>query len=120
VVVGDGDAARREALLAGLGEIGRVEVTGTAATGVDTIIEAWRHQPDVILLDLTLPGMDPAEVTRHLRRAAPDAAVCLVATSQGEAGISAALDAGARDCITHTASPEEIAIVLRRVATRGS
>lgn len=116
VVVGDDDRPYREELVAHLTALGNVEVAGAAANGADVVIEAWRHRPDVVLLDLTLPGMSAAETTRHISRAAPNAAVCLLVASETDSGISEALDAGARDCLVKTATPEQIAIVLRRVS----
>ncbi|MBI2759872.1 MAG: response regulator transcription factor [Chloroflexi bacterium] len=115
VVVGNSDHTYREQLVANLAELGNIEVAGSASTGVDTIIEAWRHRPDVVLLDLSLPGMSAAETTRHIRRAAPESAICLLVVSEGDAGISEALDAGARECLVKTSTPEEIAIVLNRL-----
>ena len=116
VVVGNQDRQYREELVAGLTSLGYVEVAGAASNGSDVVIEAWRHRPDVVLLDLTLPGMSAAETTRHITRAAPNAAVCLLVSSENDPGISEALDAGARDCLVKTATPAQIATVLRRVS----
>ncbi len=114
VVVGERDQALRAGLLASLGTLSNVEVAASAANGADVVIEAWRHRPDVVLLDLRLPGMSAAEATRHITRAAPEAAVCLLVASEFDEGITEAIDAGARDCLVRSAPPEEIAIVLRR------
>lgn len=118
VVVGHDDPTYRDGLVANLQELGTVEVAGAAATGADVVIEAFRQRPDVVLLDLGLPGMTAAETTRHIGRAAPGAAVCLLVESEFDRGISEALDAGARDCLRRCATPEEIAIVLRRLSAR--
>lgn len=115
IVLGDGDQPSREGLVACLTTLGNVEVAAEASNGSDVVIEAWRHRPDVVLLDLTLPGMSAAETTRHIGRAAPESAVCLLVASETDPGISEALDAGARDCLVKSASPEQIAIVLKRL-----
>ena len=116
VVVGNHDRRYRDELVAGLTALGYVEVAGAATNGSDVVIEAWRHRPDVVLLDLALPGMSAAETTRHITRAAPNAAVCLLVTTETDPGISEALDAGARDCLVKTATPAQIATVLQRVS----
>lgn len=116
VVVGDHDRRHRDELVAGLTALGYVEVAGAATNGSDVVIEAWRHRPDVVLLDLTLPGMSAAETTRHITRAAPNAAVCLLVTAETDPGIAEALDAGARDCLVKTATAAQIATVLQRVS----
>jgi DNA-binding NarL/FixJ family response regulator len=114
VVVADDDRPYRERLVAGLQALDTIEVAGAAGTGSDVVIEAWRHRPDVVLLDVTLPGMTAAEITRHILRAAPGAAVYLLVGSDNDPGITDALDAGARDRLRKTASPAQIAAALRR------
>jgi DNA-binding NarL/FixJ family response regulator len=118
VVVADRDEAYRGGLVASLAGLGNIEVAGEAATGSDVVVEAFRHRPDVVLLGLGLPGMSTAETTRHIVRAAPGSAVCLLVASESDPGITEAIDAGARDCLVKTADPEEIAIVLRRLGGR--
>jgi DNA-binding NarL/FixJ family response regulator len=118
VVVGESDPAFREGLVAVLGGLGNVEVVALAATGADVVIEAFRHHPDVVLLDLRLPGLPSAEVVRHIARAAPGTVVCLLVGTEFDQGISEALDAGARDCLKRTAAPEEITVMLRRTGAQ--
>jgi DNA-binding NarL/FixJ family response regulator len=107
-------------LIALLGGLGNVEVVAAAGTGTDVVIEAYRHHPDVVLMDLRLPGFPIAEVVRHVLRAAPGTAVCLLVGTEFDQGISEALDAGARDCLKRSAAPEEITVMLRRAALRGA
>lgn len=97
---------------------GNVEVAGAAETGSDLVIEAFQKRPDVVFLDLTLPGMSAAEATRHINRAAPESAVCLVGTSESQPGIAEAMDAGASEFLKKTASGEQIAVVLSRIKKR--
>jgi DNA-binding NarL/FixJ family response regulator len=116
VVLGESDPAVREGLTTVLGGLATVDVVAVAATGADVVIEAFRHHPDVVLLDLRLPGLPAAEVVRHICRATPGTAVCLLVGTEFDQGISEALDAGARDCLKRTAAPEEIAVMLRRAS----
>ncbi len=116
VIVADGDQPYREQLVAGLTASGVMEVTATAAHSSDVVIDAWRQRPDVVLLDLKLDGMSAAETTRHIMRVAPGTTVCLLATSESEPGIALALDAGARECLVKSSSPEQIANAVRKAA----
>jgi two-component system nitrate/nitrite response regulator NarL len=118
VVLAGADAASLERLRTGLDAVGSVEVDATATNSSDVVIDAYRHRPDVVLLDLSLPGLPAAETIRHILRAAPDTSVCLLAASETDPGISAALDAGARECITSTLSPEAIAAQIERLCKR--
>ena len=115
VVVAEQDAAYREQLLASLASLPNIEVTATAQNSADAVIDAYQHKPDVVLLDLTLPGMPADETTRHIMRAAPDTSVCLLAASETEPGISAALDAGARECLKRNLPPELILATFERL-----
>lgn len=117
-MLGESDPAVREGLLTVLGGLGTVDVVAVTDTSANVVIEAFRHHPDVVLLDLRLPGLRAAEVVRHIARAAPGTAVCLLAGTEFDDGISEALDAGARDCLKRSAAPEEITVMLRRVGMR--
>lgn len=115
VALADGDSTARAALLAQLTTLSDIEIVATASNASDAVIDAWRHRPDVALLDLALPGIPVAEATRHILRAAPGSAVCVLVGSESDRGVSAALDAGAREALVKTASPEQIHNVLTRV-----
>ena len=116
IVLGENDTAYRNGLIERLAELQDIEVAGEATNGPDIVIEAWRHRPDVVLIDLALPGMTAAEATKHISRAAPGSAVCLLVGSEGDPGVSDALDAGARECIVKTATSQQIAGILHRIA----
>lgn len=118
IVLADGDPASRERLQSGFAELSGVEVDAAVANGADAVIDAYRLRPDVVLLDLTISGMSAAETTRHILRAAPGTTVCLLAQSEGDPGISAALDAGARECVDKSLAPDAIAARLERIHQR--
>jgi len=66
VLVVDDEALARERLCTMLGELGDYSVCGEAANGRQALAEAERSQPDVLLLDIRMPGMDGLEAARHL------------------------------------------------------
>ncbi len=115
VVLAEPEPAVRERLIAGLQALPDVDVAALPTTSADAIIDAYRIRPHLLLLDLALPGLPTAETVRHIARAAPQTAVYLLVSSELEPGISAALDAGARDCLRRTLPPEALGATLERV-----
>jgi len=69
------------------------EVAGEAETGEDAVEQAAAHAPDLVLMDINLPGINGIEATRRIRAAQPDVAVILLSTYS-----EADLPDDARDC----------------------
>ncbi len=96
VVVVDDHAVVRRGLEQLLGAAEDLEVVGTASDGAQALEVVRRTRPDVVLMDLQMPGVDGVEATRQIV-AGEDAPDVLVLTSFSDAErIVAALDAGAR------------------------
>jgi CheY-like chemotaxis protein len=84
VVIADDDSALRRVLRAAL-ELHGFEVVGEAANGREAIDLARRHQPQLVVLDLTMPGVGGIEALPRIREAAPAARVAILsATDAGE------------------------------------
>ena len=91
------------------------EVVGTAAAGDEAIDVVRRERPDVVLMDLQMPGVDGVAATRVI--VAEQLADVLVLTSYSDSErILAALDAGAMGYLLKDAEPEEIVAGVRAVA----
>jgi DNA-binding response OmpR family regulator len=98
ILVVDDDALMRRSLAAILGQTGySVE---TAATGENAVESVRRKSPDLVLLDVGLPGMDGMETLRMMRRDAPNLAVILVTGRRRELDEIVGLEMGADDYIT--------------------
>jgi DNA-binding NarL/FixJ family response regulator len=111
VVVEDNDVFR-EALVLLLGQEPDVDVVGDVADGEEAVELVGKVEPDVVLLDYRLPGMDGVQATRQLRRVCPGAAVVALTASATLREADALRDAGAVTCLTKDAPLEEIVAAL--------
>src|SRR3989440_1212826 len=92
------------------------EVVGEAADGEEAIAAAARLQPDLILLDLSMPGVDGLTALPRLREAARDCEVVVLTASGTEENLLSAIRAGAAGYLLKTEPPERIAAFLDGVA----
>lgn len=98
-----------------------LEVVGEAGTGLEALEQAGRLRPDVVLMDVRMPGMDGVTATRRLvdeNEQQPDrlTRVLIMTTFDDEEIVFEALRAGASGYLLKHASPTEIADAVRRVA----
>jgi DNA-binding NarL/FixJ family response regulator len=103
----DHDVVRRglTALLAGAAGF---SVVGAAADGAEAVVLAAEHDPDVVLMDLSMPGMDGIEATRRLVAERPGARVVILTSFSDRERILDALDAGAVGYLLKDAEPDEL------------
>ena len=111
ILIVDDHPLTREALSSLLGAHG-FEVCGSASDGSQAILEAARLRPDVVLLDLSMPGLDGLTALPRLREAAPDTEVVVLTASGTEENLLAAIRAGAAGYLLKTEPPERIAAFL--------
>lgn len=116
VLVADDQAIVRDGLVTVLGLADGIEVVGEAADGAAAIALATERCPDVVLMDLRMPGIGGAEATAAVRAAVPSAAVLVLTTFGDDDSIAAALRAGARGYLTKDASRTEVAAAIHAVA----
>lgn len=115
VLAADDQRVVREGLALILSLLPGVEVVGTAADGEQALALAAEHQPDVVLMDLRMPGIGGAEATRRLRAANPEIRVIVLTTYVDDRSVISALQAGAAGYLTKDAGAEEIRQALERV-----
>jgi len=92
------------------------EVAGEASDGEEAIESASRLQPDLILLDLSMPGLDGLSALPRLREAAPECEVVVLTASGTEENLLSAIRAGASGYLLKSEPPERIVEFLRGVA----
>jgi two-component system, NarL family, response regulator DesR len=106
----------REALQLLLGMRADVEVVAAVGDGSETLDAARLHQPDVVLMDYRLPGMDGVQATTALREALPGVAVVVLTASANQREIEALYAAGATACLTKDQELETIIETIKRAA----
>lgn len=115
VVVADDHPVYREGLVSMLIDRG-IEVVADVADGESAVAAATEHVPDVVLMDLDMPGMGGVEATRRLVAEDPGAVVLVVTMDSDDGSVFAALKAGARGYLVKDASGADIARAVESVA----
>ncbi|NUR59289.1 MAG: response regulator transcription factor [Catenulispora sp.] len=116
VVVADDQAAVRDGLVALLSVTAGVEVVGEAGDGAAAVAVAEAVRPDVVLMDLRMPGVDGVEATRLIGERVPGVRVVVLTTHADDASILRALRAGAIGYLTKESGRAEIARAIEAAA----
>src|SRR5436309_7671624 len=115
ILIVDDHPLTREALSSLLGAHG-LNVIGCAADGAEAIHAAGRLHPDLVLLDLSMPGLDGLTALPRLREAAPDCEVVVLTASGTEENLLGAIRAGAAGYLLKSEPPARIVEFLRGAA----
>jgi DNA-binding NarL/FixJ family response regulator len=91
-------------------------VVGQAADGAEAVDLARRHQPDLVLLDLSMPGLNGLDALPSLREAAPSCEVVVLTASGTEENLLASIRGGAAGYLLKTEPPERLIEFLQAVA----
>ena len=97
-----------------------IDVVGEAADGEAAVLAAEQTVPDVVLMDLNMPGLSGVEATRRLIERAPACRVLLLSVSARDADVTDALRAGASGFVTKEASIDELIEAIRAAAADGA
>ncbi len=119
VLVVDDHPLFRDGLVGLLRTVDDMEVIGGVGNGDDAVRVAVDERPDVVLMDLNLPGMPGIEATRRIA-AETDAAVLVLTMVDDDDSVLAALRVGARGYLLKGAAQEEVLAAIRAVATGGA
>ena len=115
ILIVDDHPLTRDALATLLGQNG-FDVVGQAGDGNEAIDSARNLQPDLVLLDLSMPELDGLDALPRLREAAPDCEVVVLTASGTEENLLAAIRGGAAGYLLKTEPPERIVEFLNGVA----
>lgn len=92
-----------------------IEVVGEGANGADALRLAAELSPDVILMDLRMPGLGGVDATRHIRAGGSPAKVLVLTTFDDDEHLYPALAAGAAGFLVKDTAPAELLAAIRRV-----
>ena len=116
VLVADDHPVFRRGMRAILGAEEEIELVGEAMDGEEAVALALELRPDVILMDLNMPGVSGIEATRRVLEAGPDTAVLMLTMFEDDKSIFAAMRAGAHGYVLKGADGAETLRAIRAVA----
>jgi len=116
VLIADDHPLFRDGLRTLLSAMPETEVVGEVATGEEAIAQATTLQPDVILMDLHMPGLNGIEATRAILHTSPHIGILVLTMFEDDDSVFAAMRAGARGYLLKGADQAEIARALTVVS----
>lgn len=117
VLIAEDHPLYRDGLELLLDTVPRFIVVGTAKDGREAVDMAATHQPDLVVMDLQLPGLDGIEATRQIVTASPHIAVLVLTMFEDDDSVFAAIRAGARGYLVKGADHEAIRRAVDAVAS---
>jgi DNA-binding NarL/FixJ family response regulator len=116
ILVADDHPIVRSGIVALLDSADDMVVVGTASTGLEAVDQALELTPDLVLMDLRMPGIDGDEATARILAAKAAIRVVVLTTYESDASILTAIEAGASGYLLKAAPQEEILAGIRSVA----
>src|SRR5215467_9495183 len=116
IVIADDHAVLRESLAALLSTQNDFEVVGLASNGQEGLAQVQEHRPDVLVLDLFMPGSDGFEVLRTLDRAGSRVAAVVLTGSESELDYAQVVKLGGRGLVLKSDGPQRLFTAIRTVA----
>lgn len=116
ILVVDDHPVVRKGISVALSRNAGFEVVGEAADGDAAIQAAHEHAPDVVLLDIDLPGRNGLSVAQELRAELPDIKVVILSMFSSEGYVMQALKSGVQGCVRKESSMEEVARAVQSVS----
>lgn len=116
VLVADDHPIVRSGIVGLLQTAADVEVVGEASTGLEAVELAGRLAPDLVLMDLRMPGLDGDAATARILAERPDIRVVILTTYESDDAILTAIEAGASGYLLKAAPQDELLAGIRSVA----
>lgn len=115
VLIADDHTILRQGLRLILAEDPTLTVVGEAANGMEAVTQALKLLPDVVLMDVKMPGISGIEATRRIRAAKPGIQILMLTVSDKDEDLLNALRAGARGYLLKNAEAGEVLTAIHRV-----
>ena len=119
VLIADDQTITRAGLRRLLESSADLEIVGEASNGSDVVALATELQPDVILMDLRMPGVNGVEATRRIHRESPHIGILIVTIFDDDTSVFPAIRAGARGYLLKDAEQSELLRAIHTVARGG-
>ena len=116
IVIADDHPLYRDGLRGLIARTADLELVGEAATGTDAVDVTATTSPDVVLMDLRMPGMTGIEATRAILERRPETRILVLTMSENDDSLFAAMRAGARGYLPKDAEGEELVRAIRAAA----
>jgi DNA-binding NarL/FixJ family response regulator len=120
VVIADDHTLVRQSVLKAVRSEEGVEVVGEAGDGPGTLAAVAEHDPDLLVVDIAMPGMDGLAVAEQLRRERPSLRVVFLSMHDDDGSLQRAVALGAAGFVSKSASIEELQEAVRAVRDGGS
>jgi DNA-binding NarL/FixJ family response regulator len=120
VVVADDHTLVRQSVLKAVRSEDGVEVVGEAGDGPSTLAAVAEHDPDLLVVDIAMPGLDGLAVAERLRRERPSVKVIFLSMHDDDGSLQRAVALGAAGFVSKSASIEELQEAVRAVRDGGS
>ncbi len=115
IIVADDHPVVRGGLVALLRTIPSLDVVGEAADGETAVRLTHEHRPDVVLMDVRMPGMDGVEATRQIREQTPESRVLILTMYDDDATVFTAMKAGAQGYLLKESEQDDIVRAVHAV-----
>lgn len=115
VFLADDHLILREGIRSLLGKVSDIEVVGEAGEGGETVAKVEQLVPDVVLMDITMPGMSGLEATKQIKRKYPQVKVLILTIHETSQYLSQMLQAGASGYVVKTTAASELISAIRTV-----
>ncbi len=115
VLIADDHPVMRDGIAAAIRSAEDMVVVGEASDGAEAIVRHRELRPDVLLMDLQMPGVDGLQATTTICRESPKARVIVLTSYPGDARVKRALSSGASAYLLKTATRDEILAAVRTV-----
>ena len=114
LLIADDHQLFREGLARVLNDVPEMTVVATASNGEEALARAIEAKPNVILMDLNMPGVDGVEAARRLRVTQPQSRILMLTVSEQEQHLFAAIRAGARGYLLKSMASDDLIDAIRR------
>jgi DNA-binding NarL/FixJ family response regulator len=115
LLLADDHSLVRASLKSFLADFPELEVVAEAGDGREALKLVAQHDPDVVLMDISMPGLNGLEATRRIAKEHPKTKIIILSMHTGEGQVMQALDAGASGYVLKGAPPQELNLAIAAV-----